>query len=1009
MLDKLRKRWNKIDLKLIRTGILKEYNGRIIRRIERKLQWDDMSIKKKLILAFIMVGLFSSIVGIFGLGANYRTNENTKGIYDGHFIPAVHLYSIQKNLLQTNSTFLLMLYERDMLQLENRIEKIRDLQKENEELLAKYAVTGMSAELYQTLTKDLTEVNAVMEQLIELLKGLDYTAAMNLAPTFHSRINVVDKDIQKMIDEGIVMAGQSLQDSQSTFYSAFFIMIGISVLCIISAVAAGSMISGRIGGPIAELAEAAEKLASGNVKIKLTTDTNDEVGQLVKAFGKMADNIRTHADSACNIAEGDLNLEIIPLSEEDVLGKSMKTVVSTLNALVAEVREMTLAAMNGDLTCRGRESDFHGGYRDIVVGFNQTLEALIIPLNTSAGCLQKISRGDIPDLIDEEYQGDFNYIKESLNTCIRAVKAMVDDVEMLSAAAVEGKLDIRANMEKHDGDFKKIVGGFNQTLDSVGDPLYVAAEYINKIGNGEIPQPLTGVYYGEFNEIKNSINSCIAGLGALAEGNRILGGMRLNDFSDRVGETGRGIFLEIAESINEVSGNINEIIGYVNHVAAGNLEDLETLKCIGRKSENDILIPSITLMIENLKCVATEINELSEYAIEGRLERRGDAERFQGEYKRIIEGINRTLDAVIEPVQEAFLVLRQLSEGNLNLYMTGGYRGDHAELKNAVNTSISSLLNYIGEIAETLSELSQGNLDLEITGEYKGNFIEIKDSLNHIIMTLNKMIGGIVEAAEHVASGSVQMMGSSRSLAQGSLEQTCTMEGLAASIAETAEHFRQNTGIAADARVLAVSARDGAHRGNSQMERMLESMEKIKESSMSISRINKVIDDIAFQTNILALNAAVEAARAGQHGKGFAVVADEVRRLAARSSEAAKQTAEIIEGSLAAVKSGSNIVNDAAEVFGRILETVDQVTDHVVDISEASERQASNLVVINQEIAQVSSIIQKNSSLAEQSASMSEALHRQAERLTDMVADFRYRNHMDTKGTQRQAADLTED
>lgn len=952
-------------------------------------------IQRKLVLAFLLVGLFSAVVGVFGLGASYRTNENTKEIYAGHFIPAAYLSDIQKNLLKINNTFLLMLYERDMLQTENRIKTIHGLQSENEELLRKFEETGVSAELYQKLKEDLFSANEAMEQLSGLLADFDYTEAMNTAPTFHARINVVDKDIQNLHDEGIALAGQGLRDSQNTFQAAFFIMMGLSALCLISAAAAGVLISARIGGPVAELAEAADQLASGNVNIRINTEAKDEIGQLAKAFGRMANNIKAHAGTAHRIAEGDLDLEILPLSEEDVLGRSMQSVVATLNSLVDEARGMTRAARSGDLTCRGREDQFHGGYREIVEGFNRTLEALIVPLNTSAESLRKISRGDIPDLIREDYPGDFNDIKESLNTCIRAVRMMIDDVNGLSDAAIEGKLHIRADLENHEGDFKKIVAGVNQTLDSMTGPLYTAAEYIFKIGRGEIPQLLTQDFSGEFNEIKNSINSCIEGLGTLSEGNRILAGMRVNDFTGRSKQTGHGIFLEISESINEVSGHINEIIGYINHVAEGNLEDLETLKAIGKKSENDTLIPSIALMIGNLKHVTEEINQLSGFAIDGQLDRRGCAGGFQGEYKKIIEGINRTLDAVIEPMEEAFLVLKKLSEGNLNLFMTGDYRGDHAEIRNAVNTSIGSLVNYISEIAETLSEISKGNLDLEITSEYKGNFIEIKDSMNDIIFTLNGIISGISETAEQVASGSVQMLGSSRSLAQGSMEQTCTVEELTSSISEMAEHFKQNTSVAAVASSLAVFARDSARKGNTQMDHMIESMGKISDSSMSISRIIKVIDDIAFQTNLLALNAAVEAVRAGQYGKGFAVVADEVRRLAARSSEAAKQTAEIIDGSIAAVKTGSDIADDTAKVFHDIQASVDKVADLVVGISEESKIQTSGLELINKEIEQVSRIIQENSALAEQSAAMSETLHAQAEQLTEMIGGFRYRSFSD--------------
>lgn len=167
---------------------------------------------------------------------------------------------------------------------------------------------------------------------------------------------------------------------------------------------------------------------------------------------------------------------------------------------------------------------------------------------------------------------------------------MIGDVEMLSKAAVEGKLRLRAGVEKHAGDFRGIVAGFNQTLDAVIEPLSVAAEYIDKIGKGKISPKLTAAYFGDFNEIKNSINACIEGLGALEEGKRVLRKMRMNDFTGRIDRTGQGIFSEISESIHEVSGHINEITESINHVAAGDLRELEHLKTAGRKSENDILL-----------------------------------------------------------------------------------------------------------------------------------------------------------------------------------------------------------------------------------------------------------------------------------------------------------------------------------------------------------------------------------------------------------------------------------
>jgi methyl-accepting chemotaxis protein len=953
---------------------------------------NSMSIKRKLTAAFLLIGLFSAVVGTFGIGAIYSTNQNTKDIYSGHYIPATYLYGIQENFLRLNDTFNMMLYEKDILQVDKRSKTIEELQQRNEALMASFRDSGVSAEVYQQLEADIAVTDEVTGRLKTALESGDYSGAINIAPDFHSRVSVVDRNIQTLISDGITIADASIRESQRTFLVAFAAMIGFSVLCLTFAFLLGTYLARKIGTPIAGLADAAEKLARGDANVAVETELKDEVGHLVTAFGIMAANIRSDAEAVQCIAEGNLDIEIEPKSEEDVLGKSVQSVILNLRALVAQSAEMTEAALNGDLTCRGEEELFCGTYKDIIHGFNQTLEAVIAPLNTSAEFLQRISRGDIPELITEEYPGDFNEVRNSLNTCIHAVRGMIADVNMLSEATIEGDLHRRVDTAKHEGDFRKIVAGFNQTLDAVINPLYVSAAYIKKIGRGEIPPLMTQAYRGEFNEIKRSINSCIEGLGALSEGNQLLERMSLNDFSGQTQQTGLGIFREIAESIRRVSKNINEIIGCLNHVADGNLEDLEELKSIGQKSENDSLIPSITMMIENLKNITDETQALSKAAIEGQLEKRGAAENFQGEYRKILEGVNQTLDAVIEPVREASFVLREMAEGNLNVVMCGDYQGDHAEIKDAVNMSIRSLLNYIEEINEVLTEISRGNLDLTITGDYRGNFVEIKESLNNIIQSMTKVMHDLGRTADEVASGSGQMLDSSHTLAQGSMEQACSIEELSASITETSGHLKQSSVLAAEACGLAKSAQSSAKKGNAQMDIMLESMEGISVSSRSISKIIKVIDDIAFQTNILSLNAAVEAARAGQHGKGFALVADEVRGLAARSAEAAKQTAVIIEESIRSVNTGSEIARDTADVFHDIAETVDKVAGLTVNISESAGEQTASIIIINHGIEQVSQIVQTNSAMAEQSSAMSEKLCSQAELLAEMAAAFQFRD-----------------
>ncbi len=342
-------------------------------------------------------------------------------------------------------------------------------------------------------------------------------------------------------------------------------------------------------------------------------------------------------------------------------------------------------------------------------------------------------------------------------------------------------------------------------------------------------------------------------------------------------------------------------------------------------------------------------------------------------------------------------------------------RGDLSQTVNVTidNTEIGQLAmstasvidlfqNLIHEISHILTEMSGGNLVVDANGDYRGDFAEIKTALNLIIQSFNEVLGDVKAAAEQVASGSVQISDSSIALSQGATEQASSIEQLTASLEEISAQTQYNARNANEANELAETAKANAERGNSQMQEMLRAMQEINASSANISRIIKVIDEIAFQTNILALNAAVEAARAGQHGKGFAVVAEEVRNLAARSANAAKETTDMIENSIKKVEGGTKIANETASKLTMIVDDVERVARLVNDIATASNEQATGIAQINQGVMQVSQVVQTNSATSEESAAASEELASQAEMLKRQVSRFKLKKELSLLSSYRE-------
>jgi len=349
-------------------------------------------------------------------------------------------------------------------------------------------------------------------------------------------------------------------------------------------------------------------------------------------------------------------------------------------------------------------------------------------------------------------------------------------------------------------------------------------------------------------------------------------------------------------------------------------------------------------------------------------------------YGQMIIMISNFTDRQFKALNE---MAERIAEGDVDVECKQVYKDDFGDLIGKFKIMVDNIKHQ----AEVAARMTEGDLTVDITPNSDRD--ALGNSLKKLLKQDNYVLSNINESANQVFVGADQVASASQSLAQGSTEQASAIEQVSASIVDIAEKTRVNASDAGTASELVNSAKGQAVSGSKQMNEMMEAMEDINRSSENIYKIIKVIDDIAFQTNILALNAAVEAARAGSHGKGFAVVADEVRNLAGKSATAASETAELIEDSIAKISNGSKLAAETKDALEQIVKSVEDIVTIVDRIAIASNEQATAIAQVDQAVSQVSQVVQTNSATSEQCAAASEELSAQAENLRMLIGRFK--------------------
>ncbi len=803
--------------------------------------FDNTRIGYKLVGGFLAVCLIMVAIAIFGVVNMQGIAKNNDVMYEHALLPVhtldqvdVQIGSIRTNLLR----YTLFPEERTALKenisssftlLENSINSYRENFTDSSSNADIDRLSILIKELNQSYQPTFDAADAGKQN-----EAIQTLSASGRPVTIRNEIYSI---IETRIANSVKEADNIRTNSNATATFSAIVFIIVTLIVAVCSLGFGLYLSRSITTPLEEAVSVAEQIGKGTCSARVSFRRKDEIGTLGSALNRMGESI---------------------------------------TSMITDTRTLTRTALNGELSVRADPAQHEGDFRVIISEFNATLDAVIGPLNIAAEYVDRIAKGDMPPIITESYNGDFNELKNNLNTCVTAINLLIEDSRMQSEAAIRGELSIRADASKHRGDFKKIVEGVNATLDAVIGPLNVTAEYIDRIAKGEIPSLITDPYSGDFNELKNNLNTCI-------------------------------------EAIN--------------------------------------------LLLD-------DIGSLNDMAVRGELLARADPGRHAGDYRKIVVGMNSTLDAVVEPLHEAMRVSQEFASGNFSARMneTLDVKGDFVEFKNALNEigiELSRMMKMINEeLFESVNVLSAASSEiLSVTAELSSGTAQTATSVNETSATVEEVrkTTEITNAkARNVSDKSVAVS----QVAQAGQE---SVDEILAGMT----HIQQ------------------------QMESIAGSVVKLSEQSQAIGEIIATVTDIAEQSNLLAVNASIEAAKAGDYGRGFGVVAQEIKSLAEQSKLATTHIRTILtdiqrgisstvistEQGTKTVANGLKLSNEARDAIAALAQNVNEAAKNAIQITASSQEQVVGMDQISSAMESIRMAAQNNLEVTRQVEKTAKDLH----------------------------------
>lgn len=591
--------------------------------------------------------------------------------------------------------------------------------------------------------------------------------------------------------------------------------------------------------------------------------------------------------------------------------------------------------------------------------FETNFQAVDASKKKIAQVVSQIKDSTLTDIFEEHSTNFDGIINEFFGLVVDGTlsAAAMKDYEMASFIATTSGEEIRRKFEKE----------INEVSEHINSDKSLLEAEVNSIMSRTIMFIIGGMVLGTLAFLITFFKVIPQLIKPIHQFKDLLNQYSLGDFQNKVEVKNQDEFGKMSEMLNKLRDSQLEKIEAAERIANGDLQF--KVNCL---SDNDVLSKSFEKMINNLNKLVLEIKFLTTASVKGNSSARGNTKGFEGGYNDIVKGINETLDAIYDPINEAIAALETIASGDLTIKISKTYSGDHEKIKDSINNVTQSL-------GKTLNEVSLAA-------------VAAASAANQISSSTEEMAAG----ANEQSSQTTEVAGAVEEMTKTILETT-------KNTTRAAEASKNAGGVAVEGGKVVEETIKGMIRISDVVRQSSETVQALGRSSNEIGEIVQVINDIADQTNLLALNAAIEAARAGEQGRGFAVVADEVRKLAERTSKATQEIAGMIkqiqkdtEGAVKSMKLGTDEVENGkllAEKAGQSLKEIiagaENVSDIVTQVAAASEQQSRTAEQITQNIELISNVTQQNATGVRQIAHAAEELNQLTANLQDLISEFK--------------------